>query len=434
MIPYVEGSGKPRFHDATKQTTLRELIKTQALIFKPLVQVVDLFCGGGGFTEGAIRANAEVVLSIDCWDEAIEVHKANHPNVPCENYTLGGSIVETAAFIRSRLTPGAHFHLHGSPPCQKLSNASSSNSEEGMILVNWFIDLVRYMKPDSWSMENVVPVAKKIDKHRPGTPYVKLNSADFGVPQTRNRIFAGEGWVAEPTHTKEDWVSVIEALPHLEEELNANPRIVSRRRKANEEPQSYTPDRPAHTITQVTHIMENIVVNTDGCSNSVSRRALSVDRAVSEPAKTVHNNRPTLRNVEYKLEALGANQKRHQDRSINEPSKTICGSGNQVGARIFEHVHLNTSGCTESMGNAAVAKDRVITKPSKVIRAHYPSLREKDEIRAVKIRSLTLSETAVLQGFNADMKLPYKRKKDAWTVLGNAVCPPVAEAIIRGIL
>jgi len=377
MIPYIEGSGKPRFHDATKQTTLRELIKTQALIFKPLVQVVDLFCGGGGFTEGAIRANAEVVLSIDCWDEAIEIHKANHPNVPCENYTLGGSIVETAAFIRSRLTPGSHFHLHGSPPCQKLSNASSSNSEEGIILVNWFIDLVRYMKPDSWSMENVVPVAKKIDHHRPGTPYVKLNSADFGVPQTRNRIFAGEGWIAEPTHTKEDWVSVIEALPHLEGELSmtvnknikqrtveepmrtitsktpSQTRIVSRRRKANEEPQSYTPDRPAHTITQVTHIMEN---------------------------------------VEYKLEALGANQKRNQDRSITEPSKTICGSGNQVGARIFEH----------------------------------PT--------AVKIRSLTLSETAVLQGFNVDMKLPYKRKKDAWTVLGNAVCPPVAEAIIRGIL
>ena len=103
MIPYIEGTGKARAHDHFKQTTLRELIKTQALIFKPLVQVVDLFCGGGGFTEGAIRANAEVVLSIDCWDEAIEIHKANHPNVPCENYTLGGSIVETAAFIRFSL-------------------------------------------------------------------------------------------------------------------------------------------------------------------------------------------------------------------------------------------------------------------------------------------------------------------------------------------
>lgn len=387
MIPYVEGTGKPRTHDHFKQTTLRELLKrgkTQELIFKPLVQVVDLFCGGGGFTEGAVRAGAEVVLSIDCWDAALEVHKANHPDIPCENYTLGGSIVETAAFIRSRLTPGAHFHLHGSPPCQKLSNASSGDAEEGMILVNWFIDLVRHMKPDSWSMENVVPVAKKIDKHRPGTPYVKLNSADFGVPQTRNRIFAGEGWVAEPTHTKDDWVSVIEALPHLEGELKMT---------TNKNIKQRTVDEPMRTITSKTPSQTQIVVNTDGCSNSVSRRALSVDRSVSEPAKTVHNNRPTLRNV-----------------------------------------HLNTSGCSESMGDAAVAKDRVISKPSKVIRAHHSTLREKDEVRAVKIRSLTLAETAVLQGFSADMKIPYKRKKDAWTVLGNAVCPPVAEAIIRGIL
>ena len=389
MIPYVEGTGKPRAHDHFKQTTLRDLVKrgkTQELIFKPqpLVQVVDLFCGGGGFTEGAVRAGAEVVLSIDCWDAALEIHKANHPDIPCENYTLGGSIVETAAYIRSRLTPGAHFHLHGSPPCQKLSNASNGDAEEGMVLVNWFIDLVGYMKPDSWSMENVVPVAKKIDNHRPGTPYVKLNSADFGVPQTRNRIFAGEGWVAEPTHSKDDWVSVIEALPHLEGELNMT---------TNKNIKQRTVDEPMRTITSKTPSQTQIVVNTDGCSNSVSRRALSVDRSVSEPSKTVHNNRPTLRNV-----------------------------------------HLNTSGCSESMGNAAVAKDRVISKPSKVIRAHHSTLREKDEVRAVKIRSLTLSETAVLQGFSADMKIPYERKKDAWTVLGNAVCPPVAEAIIRGIL
>lgn len=428
MIPYVEGTGKPRAHDHFKQTTLRELLKRgkeQELIFKPLVQVVDLFCGGGGFTEGAVRAGAEVVLSIDCWEPAIEIHKANHPNIPCENYTLGGSIVETAAFIRSRLTPGAHFHLHGSPPCQKLSNASRGDAEEGMVLVNWFIDLVRYMKPDSWSMENVVPVAKKIDAHRPGTPYVKLNSADFGVPQTRNRIFAGEGWVAEPTHTKDEWVSVIEALPHLEGELKmttnknikqrtvdepmrtitsktpSQTRIVSRRRKKGEEPQSYSPERPAHTITQVQHIMENIVVNTDGCSNSVSRRALSVDRLVGEPAKTVHNNRPTLRIVlpiQRKIGTLNKNGRILQPlwREKDEPINTI-------------------TSLTPTVGSLP------------------PEATRDNPMKATKIRSLTLEETAVLQGFSADMKIPYKRKKDAWTVLGNAVCPPVAEAIIRGL-
>lgn len=395
MIPYVEGTGKPRTHDHFKQTTLRELLKRgkeQELIFKPLVQVVDLFCGGGGFTEGAVRAGAEVVLSIDCWEPAIEIHKANHPDVPCENYTLGGSIVETAAFIRSRLTPGAHFHLHGSPPCQKLSNASSGDAEEGMILVNWFIDLVRYMKPDSWSMENVVPVAKKIDAHRPGTPYVKLNSADFGVPQTRNRIFAGEGWVAQPTHSKDDWVSVIEALPHLEGELKMTTNKNIKQRTVNE---------PMRTITSKTPSQTQIVVNTDGCSNSVSRRALSVDRSVSEPSKTVHNNRPTLRIVlpiQRKIGTLNKNGRILQPlwREKDEPINTI-------------------TSLTPTVGSLP------------------PEATRDNPMKATKIRSLTLEETAVLQGFSADMIIPYKRKKDAWTVLGNAVCPPVAEAIIRGL-
>ena len=47
---------------------------------KPIV-VVDLFCGMGGFTQGAIDAGAEVILSVDAWDEACEVHRANHIKV-----------------------------------------------------------------------------------------------------------------------------------------------------------------------------------------------------------------------------------------------------------------------------------------------------------------------------------------------------------------
>lgn len=408
--------GKKSAQDRVKQMTLTP---TTALIYKPLIQVIDLFCGGGGFTQGAINAGSQVVLAVDCWQPALDIHEANNPDVPTAKIELGGSIIETAIVLRRSLTSGSHFHLHGSPPCQNISNASNGDPEEGMVLVRWFLDLVEYMQPDSWSMENVVPMAKRLPK---GIPYVKLNSADFGVPQTRNRIFAGEGWVAEPTHTQEDWVSVLDALPYLEGELTAAPsmvdrcsnvgnnhpfptvtsqspkqiRVVSRRRKAGEEPQSYTPDRPAHTITQVQHI------------------------------------------IEHKLEALGSNSKRGNDRTITEPSKTICGSGNQVGARIFEHqTVVNTDGCSNSVSRRAVSVDRAITEPSKTIHGNTPTLRTIDNptpTKAVKIRSLTLQETAILQGFSSSMKIPYARKKDAWTVIGNAVCPPVAEAVIRGLL
>lgn len=409
-------TGKARKHDNIRQLTITG---------SPLVEVVDLFCGGGGFSTGAIQGGAKVVLAIDFWKPALKVHHANHPNVPTAEIELGGSIVETAVFIREHLTPGSHFHLHGSPPCQALSNASNRDSEEGMVLVNWFIDLVRYMKPNSWSMENVVPVAKKIDKHRPGTPYVKLNSADFGVPQTRNRIFAGEGWVAEPTHTKDDWVSVIEALPDLQGELEmtinknirqrtveepmrsitsktpSQTRIVSRRRKKGEQPQSYPPENPAHTITRLPHIAERIVSNTDGCSTSMSRRCQSVDRDISKPAKTIHRNAVSLRMVfpiQRKVGTLKVNGRKLQPlwREADEPINTITRMRIDVG-----------------------------TLPEEATR--------ENPMKAQKIRSLTLDESKILQGFPNDYKIPYDKKADAWIIVGNAVCPPVAEAIIRGL-
>lgn len=421
---------------------------------KKRVQSVDMFCGGGGFSTGALAAGAEVVIAIDCWMPALNVHHANHPQtmhlcIPlgpvCENCgatagekdepcqrQIGDDIVEfeqhdwvdkmmepLAKLIRSFLDEDAHFHLHGSPPCQELSNASNHKAENGMLLVNWFLDFVKYIQPDSWSMENVVGVRKFLAADN--IPHVVLNSADFGVPQTRKRVFAGAGWKAIPTCDKADWVSVLEALPHLEGELEAVPsmverwgnlgvdsqfptvtsqspkqiRVVSRRRKTGEEPQHYPLDEPAHTVTQVQHIME-----------------------------------------EVKLESLGANANRNSDRSILDPSATICGSGNQVGPRLFSHdnVHLNTAGVGASIGEAAVAKDREITKPSKVIRGHSVSLRDKtDPMAPVKIRSLTLEETAILQGFPKDYKMPYRVKNDAWVIIGNAVCPAVAEAVIRGI-
>lgn len=418
------------------------------------VQSVDMFCGGGGFSTGAAAAGAEVVVAIDCWMPALNVHHANHPQtmhfcIPlgpvCDNCGVGTDkkdevchrymgeeeiVFEShdwvdkmmeplAELIRQFLDPDAHFHLHGSPPCQELSNASNHKAEGGMLLVNWFLDFVKYIQPDSWSMENVVGVRKFLEKDQ--VPHVVLNSADFGVPQTRKRVFAGAGWKAIPSHAKDEWKSVLDALPHLEGELEAVPsmverwgnlgvksqfptvtsqspkqiRVVSRRKKTGEEPQHYPLDEPAHTVTQVQHIMEEI-----------------------------------------KLEAPGANSNRKADRSILDPSATICGSGNQVGPRIFKHenIHLNTAGVGASIGEAAVAKDREITSPSKVIRGHSVSLRDKtDPMAPVKIRSLTLEETATLQGFPSDYKIPYKVKNDAWVVIGNAVCPDVAEAIIRGI-
>ena len=124
------------------------------------VAVIDLFCGMGGFSQGAIEAGAKVVLAVDLWNEALLVHAKNHPDTPIKRMTLGEkyhfSLFKREVDKWRKL--GYHVHIHGSPPCQALSNASSRNPEEGMPLVIWFLECVKYADPDSWSMDTVVPV------------------------------------------------------------------------------------------------------------------------------------------------------------------------------------------------------------------------------------------------------------------------------------
>ena len=286
---------------------------------KPIAYM-DLFCGMGGFSLGANRAGATCFLAVDAWEEAIAVHNENFPFSPSTCMELGhdSQFALFRGLVDDRKKAGFHVHIHGSPPCQALSNASVTEASKGMPLIDWFLRLVDHCEPDSWSMENVLPVRRRLPK---GTPTTILNAADFGVPQTRRRCFAGSGWTATQSHDESEWVSVIDALPELREELLG---LVA-----------------------------------------------------------------TL-----KLEATGSNANRANDSPLSSPSKTLCGSGNQVGPRIFDHDHE----------------------------------------RPFKIRSLNLSETMVLQGFPREFDLgAAKTQKSRWTMVGNAVCPPVAEALIRGI-
>ncbi len=333
------------------------------------VAFIDLFSGMGGFTTGAINAGATCIVSIDSWAEANKVHLSNHPQVPYMTMELGHSshwkVFKRMVDDYKRL--GYHVHIHGSPPCQALSNASRHNAEKGMPLVLWYLDLVERCVPDSWSMENVVPVRNRLPA---GTPAVILNSADFGVPQTRRRCFAGEGWYAQTTHInrkaypyaldKESWVSVLDALPDIAEDLlmdsgrasapttGVNPR--TGKKEGGSGPLFRSLSEPSYTILSSAR---KLVLSSGNYGSSSSRRALSQDREIHLPAKTVNNNTPSLRLISDKPQ---------------------------------------------------------------------------------KVRSLTMPETLVLQGFPADYDMTAARTQKArWTMIGNAVPPPVAEAVIRGI-
>jgi len=184
------------------------------------LSVVDLFCGGGGLSEGFRRAGFEVVLGIDKEPKMLAAYRANHPGTE----VWARDVLD----IDPEELPDADV-IVGSPPCQPFSTANTQKTPEsvgkGMELIEWMLEVVRVKRPLFWIMENVPPVMKLISRQDFPVRRV-LNSADYGVPQTRRRLFAGDYLVPKPTHARissstltgaslKPWVTVRDALGEL---------------------------------------------------------------------------------------------------------------------------------------------------------------------------------------------------------------------------
>ena len=162
-----------------------------------IVKVIDLFCGMGGFSQGSKQSGAEVILAVDSWDKALQVHEQNHPKCKHLKWELGSkSPKETWKDILQEIgLHRDHLHIHGSPPCQNFSGANPHrNHENGMHLVEWFLELIRVSRCDSWSMEE--SSSKRIGQllNENKIPWKLLNFQDYGVSQTRKRYIAGIGF------------------------------------------------------------------------------------------------------------------------------------------------------------------------------------------------------------------------------------------------
>jgi len=170
--------------------------------------VIDLFACIGGFSTGAAIAGHQIGLAVDCDPQALAIHEANHPNAVHKVMLLGPETeTELIELIRSVVPAGSEWHLHGSPPCTKLSSARQMSvrskdvvekgEHEGMCLVDWYLNFSAKMEPTSWSMEqvNCAPVRTTLKERRlrskSWTDFEVVEFAKFGVPQTRTRIIAG---------------------------------------------------------------------------------------------------------------------------------------------------------------------------------------------------------------------------------------------------
>jgi DNA (cytosine-5)-methyltransferase 1 len=163
-------------------------------------KVVDLFCGAGGFSEGFRRAGYEIIFGFDKCPQAIETFKYNFST----NGLSGDIIFYTPKKILkiAELDPEEIDVVIGGPPCQGFSVAGMMKiNDHRNFLYQEFIRFIKYVKPKLFVMENVPTIAshdngsiiQDIDKKFRKIGYKptmkKLNAANFGVPQTRERLF-----------------------------------------------------------------------------------------------------------------------------------------------------------------------------------------------------------------------------------------------------
>lgn len=193
--------------------------------------VIDLFCGCGGFSLGFERAGFNVLLGIDIWKDALSTYRYNHPRSIAIQADLSALSPEETLPILDGKTVDI---IIGGPPCQGFSVAGKrSVNDSRNKLYKSFVHFVSYFKPKAFVMENVPnilsigggvvrdSIIKDFSDLGYTLEYKVLMASDYGVPQNRRRaIFVGflNGHHFEfPQPFNTDKITAAEALSDLPE-------------------------------------------------------------------------------------------------------------------------------------------------------------------------------------------------------------------------
>jgi DNA (cytosine-5)-methyltransferase 1 len=174
-------------------------------------EVIELFCGAGGFTWGWNRAGFVTRAAIDHDVAATRTHELNFPHTLTLHRDLTAFQPEDLVELLGGRGRGL-LAVVGGPPCQGWSKAgrgklrSLDSTAESLLrdprnqLYRRFLDFVRHLRPPICVMENVPGmmsiegrnVAETVRTHFANIGYrcsVELvNARWFGVPQDRRRL------------------------------------------------------------------------------------------------------------------------------------------------------------------------------------------------------------------------------------------------------
>lgn len=166
--------------------------------------IVDFFAGAGGLSCGFVQAGFKVCFANDFEDVCVRTYRFNHPELPSEK-VVKGDIRHIVDNINDYINQDVDVVI-GGPPCQGFSSANQQRiiDDPRNELYKYYIKAVSKILPKFVVMENVkgmLTVAEQvvedygnINEERNGNTYSYsvayklLNSADFAVAQSRERL------------------------------------------------------------------------------------------------------------------------------------------------------------------------------------------------------------------------------------------------------
>ena len=226
--------------------------------------IISLFSGAMGLDLGIEAAGLDIVIALECKSFPIATIERNRPSLPLIDRPIE-DVASEEILEAAQLTPGEAFAVVGGPSCQVFSTAGHRQSlgDPRSTMFQHFVRVVRDTQPEFFVMENVQGLLSAAVRHRPlkqrGPGYPRLaeeellgsafrvvaetlrnlgyycvfdvlNAADYGVPQTRQRLVvigSRDGRTVrmpEPTHDSEGarglprWRTLGEALEGVNED------------------------------------------------------------------------------------------------------------------------------------------------------------------------------------------------------------------------
>jgi len=163
--------------------------------------IIDLFCGCGGFSLGFEQAGFKVKMGIDLWADATTTYKHNFRDAVVLNNDIknisGDKILKALNLSKDEVDV-----VIGGPPCQGFSvSGKRDENDPRNVLYKSFVQIVGHIKPKIFVMENVPGIIRlfegKVLKNvledfselGYDVSYKILSSDNYGVPQQRRRVF-----------------------------------------------------------------------------------------------------------------------------------------------------------------------------------------------------------------------------------------------------